>query len=466
VRNTLLSSTTTTQNVTAYSDWQKFCVPSAPNQPQLLSPTGNTRVSSTSTSLQWNSLSSFGFTYTYPDVTSQLLFQAGFEETSGNTVLSSVGGYVGTIYNANSVRSQQNVAGVIGQALRLNGTQSVAFPNFTPPNAGTITLWVRLLQNFYAYNYGNTYYMFQCGGGFLGYVQNGNGDSGFQVHGTNMQSGSTGYPLFLPPNVWVHLAYTYDLVAGTGALYADGFQIATTTTTDNVTAVCQLTLGSNVGQNTHFLEADFDDFRVYGTALSSSQIQQIAFVQVPQEVNCAGSPFGFSFSLSCPAGQVMEPVTASALNGGYGGNGFCGTLSTNTCGSPVTAASSCGNEQNCTLFANTTSFNPIPNTSTSQLVGWWKFEDSGAKGIITDSSGNGHRGTLMNSSWVSGGILFLNGVNSYVDLGTTIDIHSSTLSITSWVMPYNNNEWGRVSSHDRHHLRARSPSPFVPFSRF
>ena len=61
--------------------------------------------------------------------------------------------------------------------------------------------------------------------------------------------------------------------------------------------------------------------------------------------------------------------------------------------------------------------------ATSNLVGWWKFDD-GSGTTAVDSSGNSHTATLVNGiSWVTGKIgdaVSANGVNQYVSIPASI----------------------------------------------
>jgi hypothetical protein len=88
---------------------------------------------------------------------------------------------------------------------------------------------------------------------------------------------------------------------------------------------------------------------------------------------------------------------------------------------------------------------PDPYASLNQgLVGYWKMDDGVgnpcASGVdkACDSSGNGNTGTWTNVASTSGkfgNATNYNGVNGYVDVGTTLDISAKPFSVCSWVNP-------------------------------
>ena len=52
------------------------------------------------------------------------------------------------------------------------------------------------------------------------------------------------------------------------------------------------------------------------------------------------------------------------------------------------------------------------------LVAAWNF-DEGSGNVVTDNSGNGHNGTIVDATWDTGkqgSALFFNGVSSYVNI--------------------------------------------------
>jgi len=85
----------------------------------------------------------------------------------------------------------------------------------------------------------------------------------------------------------------------------------------------------------------------------------------------------------------------------------------------------------------TAGFTSTPNSS---LVGHWTF-DEGSGTAASDSSGNGHHGTLVNNpTWMSqgkiGGAISLDGVDDYVDFGTFLPVTGGgARSVLLWLKP-------------------------------
>src|SRR5262245_27892947 len=67
------------------------------------------------------------------------------------------------------------------------------------------------------------------------------------------------------------------------------------------------------------------------------------------------------------------------------------------------------------------------------LIGYWSFNE-GSGTFVSDSSGNGNNGTLVNGPiWTSGeiaGVLFFDGVDDYVSFASQAQ---STISISAWI---------------------------------
>jgi N-acetylneuraminic acid mutarotase len=81
----------------------------------------------------------------------------------------------------------------------------------------------------------------------------------------------------------------------------------------------------------------------------------------------------------------------------------------------------------------------VLNSEMDGLVGWWKFDETNGT-IAYDSSGNGNDGNLTNGpTWVSGkigGALSFDGIDEYVDLGSSAILNpSEAIAITCWFLP-------------------------------
>jgi hypothetical protein len=85
-------------------------------------------------------------------------------------------------------------------------------------------------------------------------------------------------------------------------------------------------------------------------------------------------------------------------------------------------------------------FNVAHADLTSNLFGWWKFDD-GSGTSAPDSSGNSNTGTLVNSpAWVGGKIgsnalSFVSGSHTYVSSSHFISGSGLSLSFSAWVYP-------------------------------
>ncbi len=75
-------------------------------------------------------------------------------------------------------------------------------------------------------------------------------------------------------------------------------------------------------------------------------------------------------------------------------------------------------------------------STTDGLVGYWKF-DEGTGTTVSDSSGNGNTGTLVNNpQWVEGkqgSALNFNGVNSYVNIPDSESLRVQSLTLSVWI---------------------------------
>jgi len=88
----------------------------------------------------------------------------------------------------------------------------------------------------------------------------------------------------------------------------------------------------------------------------------------------------------------------------------------------------------------------------SGLIGHWKF-DEWSETTVTDSSGNGNIGTLVNGpTWTTGkigGALDFDGVDDYVDAGSAASLDNvRPITISAWIYPRSHGEGnaGRIIS--------------------
>jgi len=93
------------------------------------------------------------------------------------------------------------------------------------------------------------------------------------------------------------------------------------------------------------------------------------------------------------------------------------------------------------------------------LVGWWRF-DEGSGTVASDSSGNGHNGTVVGATWVSGkygdGLSFSGSLSNYVSI-PSVNIASGAFSIQAWVKPTLQTSYMTIMGFDgTHRLLIRS----------
>jgi hypothetical protein len=115
---------------------------------------------------------------------------------------------------------------------------------------------------------------------------------------------------------------------------------------------------------------------------------------------------------------VFKGTSCKDLNPTYGRSGSISFLS--------------GNEFSTTLdpcSVTVVKFNP-------KLRGWWKFDET--SGTVSDSSGNGYDGTLINgaSRWNAGKFgrtLYLDGIDDFVSLPNILDPSATNFTASTWV---------------------------------
>jgi len=182
-----------------------------------------------------------------------------------------------------------------------------------------------------------------------------------------------------------------------------------------------------------------DDLRIYNSALSAAEIQQIYSSTGATLVSLAVTPTNPS---------IAKGLTQSFTATGTYNNGSTQNLtssvnwsSTNTATATITAAGvATGMATGSTtiraaLGAITGSTGLTVTTTVPALVGYWTFDD-GAGTTAADSSGGGNTATLANGvTWVSGKIgdaVQANGVNQYVSTPPINLSGTNAVTITLW----------------------------------
>ncbi|MDQ0877740.1 hypothetical protein QFZ77_006399 [Paenibacillus sp. V4I3] len=235
--------------------------------------------------------------------------QLPFDETSGTTAIDATGnGWNGTL-----VGGASRVAGKSGNAVDLSGTsQYVALPTGVVSGDDKITVaaWVNLdtvsnWNRIFDFGSGSSTYM------FLSPKNGANGKIRFAIKNNNSSEQIIDGQAALPTGGWHHVAVTLN--GSTGILYVDGVQVGTNTgmtlKPSDMGATTQNWIGRSQYATDPYLDGRVDDFRIYNSAMSASQIMHLA------------------------NGQTVLPMAELPLNEASGttasdvtGNGWNGTL--------------------------------------------------------------------------------------------------------------------------------------------
>jgi hypothetical protein len=193
-----------------------------------------------------------------------------FEGNTTDTITGLTGTTTGSV--------SYNSSGKYGQSLIMNGSSYVKYSTTLGYNLGTggatFAMWFKLLAvptgNFWVFgasgtSYGDRIYILVRTDAKIEYNFIDNTLAGKQLVS----------PSALVVGTWTHLTFT--LFNGTMVMYVNGAQVATRSDApmsgivlDTAFSIAALAAGS--GNN---INAEYDDFRIYNTALSSTQIQTI-----------------------------------------------------------------------------------------------------------------------------------------------------------------------------------------------
>ncbi|MET8979521.1 family 43 glycosylhydrolase [Streptomyces sp. NPDC004539] len=214
-----------------------------------------------------------------PDVPADLLVHYKFDETKGNIAVDSSGhGNHGTY-----VGSPEFGTGVQGGSAKLSGGSYVKIPGGVLKDAGSVTV--------------STYAKWQGGSNFQWLFGLGP-DSNKYLFATPSNGGSTLYSAItkaswsaeskltgnsaLTAGQWQHVTVTLDGATGAMVLYADGVEVARTTTTIKPSELYDAAkdYSGYIGKSLYAADPAFagevDDFRIYGRALTAAEVMEIS----------------------------------------------------------------------------------------------------------------------------------------------------------------------------------------------
>jgi len=90
----------------------------------------------------------------------------------------------------------------------------------------------------------------------------------------------------------------------------------------------------------------------------------------------------------------------------------------------------------CGILTPVTVINVAASSLDEGLVLWYQFNDVPETSVITDSSGNGHNGTLYGGATQVDGVenkaLSFNGIDSYINMGTDEGLQPSDITVSFW----------------------------------
>ncbi len=249
------------------------------------------------------------------------------------------------------------------------------------------------------------------------------------------------------PNVWQHVAVTYDRATGTTRLYRNGVVVASANLGNFIPqTTTNFYLGHRPGTTTSSFSGQMDEPALYSRALTTDEIFALhaggpagkdttPYVTSPSQLPDAILDYAYSQQLSATLGT--PPLTYSV--------GF-GTLP------PGLSLSSAGLISGSPTSAGTYSFDLrvvdtigrareqsfslkvlAPVSPPAGTTAWWRGEND-----AQDSIGTNH-GTLQNGTPFTTGkvgqAFNFNGTNQYVFVPNNASLQSQTLSVDAWVYP-------------------------------
>ena len=431
-----------------------------------------------------------------PPPTSSLVAHLTFDEASG-TQVSDVSGRG----NHGVIAGAQRVGGVSGGALQFDGVNDwvtiADAASLDLTTSFTLEAWVRPSAGG-----GWRTVVLKEGSGFSAYELYANnpdvsapssfftpvGAAARSIHGTSA----------LPNNAWTHLAATYD--GANLRLYVNGVLVRSGARTGTIrNSGGALRIGGNQTWGGEWFAGTIDEVRVYDRALTATEIgADMNSTPPPAPANRAPSagadtlstttdsavPFTASHLLLNDSDPDGDPVSVTSVAATSARNGTIASTSpgswTYTPAPGISGADSFtyvisdGRSGSATGTVNVTVNGPAPPPGAG-LVLALGFNDPAGATTVSDSSGNGHAGTIREAQFVPGrfgNALQFDGANDWVTVADAASLDlTSSFTLEAWVRPGASGAWRTVvlkegSGFSSYELYANNPDVSAPSSFF
>jgi hypothetical protein len=258
--------------------------------------------------------------------------------------------------------------------------------------------------------------------------------------GTNYLNATTS----LQQGRWYHVGLTYE--NGSRVIYIDGQVDNTNAPTGNLVTngAVETHLGAWAGNaGSAMLNGSLDDVRIYSRVLAPSEVFAIFSGSAPPTSTPTSSPTptGTPTNTSSPTNTFTPaPPTATSTPTATGTPTSTATATptstdTPTPGTPTATSTPTQTATPTSTPTITATPSATPTEDSSGLVAHWRLDD-GFGDSAADSSGFGNTGTLLGGpTWIAGpdgGALTFDGVNDYVNVGTSAFGLDNAMSILFW----------------------------------